>query len=342
MIYKKLIECRINDEKDEIVTEYIDKSTNEFRDDFERFQLWTQYLKQSDNYKKACSWFKKVRIKHDYPPELNGCKHQLSYIEDYFVFAVSYNKLRSESPLLSLKHNFPLINIARNGQELFKEIFSGTFFGWAIEYGFPKKLSTEMLVYLYLYGNLYDDPEEITSLRVFELIRQHKNMCVYRAGEIIDVIYKHVEDVLLNGESPTIEEFKNHLKHFLESDLTLTVTMINPYDNRDKTLAAISELIETRRARLPRQTIDQGFEFYQSDQFEWPTSNFRMDELNRYLKVFSFNKEGMTNENIAKEIYPRLDYENKNTMRRVFRDRKKAEQIIKNVEAGFFPGPYNA
>jgi hypothetical protein len=119
--------------------------------------------------------------------------------------------------------------------------------------------------------------------------------------------------------------------------------LLNPYENKDKTIEAIKKLIDERRSGLS-SSDKRKFEILKSDQFLWPTGNIRVDELERYLKVYDLKRKGKTNKEVAKIIYPEYDLSdadlNATALRYVSRDLSKARKIIKNVEMGYFPGKY--
>ena len=102
-------------------------------------------------------------------------------------------------------------------------------------------------------------------------------------------------------------------------------------------------MIDKRRSDL--SDIDKKkIESFKSDQFEWPTGNIRIDELERYLKAYDLKIMGKTNKKVANIIYPEYDLLdadlNATALRYVSRDLSKARKILKNVEIGYFPGKY--
>jgi hypothetical protein len=233
-----------------------------------------------------------------------------------------------------------------DGVDIFRDILAETFFVWAVDAGFPKEYEAEALMNLFVFGNVFKDPKQIMLLRILLLIETRNKLYAYKLRDIIDSIFKHIETdpfFLANREASSIEEYKHQLKRFLSSDFFLNISLLDPYENKDKTIDAIKDLIDIRRST--QSDIDKAhFEFFKPDQFEWPTGNIRIDELERYLKVYDLKRKDKTNKGVAKVIYPEYDLSDADlsatALRYVSRDLSKARKIIKNVEMGYFPGKY--
>lgn len=68
-----------------------------------------------------------------------------------------------------------------------------------------------------------------------------------------------------------------------------------------------------------------------------PSTRIRYDELEKYLKVYDLDKNGLK----TKEIIPKItDLGDGDLYREIRRFKKNARNIIKNVEEGVFPGKY--
>jgi hypothetical protein len=342
MILEDIITKQITDENHPKIQEYLKWATQTYNDDVQKFELWVEYLKRSDKFKKVCEWFQKTKRKNPYPSDLKECKHKVSYIEDYLIFATHYNKLRSESPLITLKTRLSYIHLMRDNSELFRDISEGTFFVWAVDAGYPEYYQTETLLNLFVFGNIFKDPKEITLLRVLNLIESRNKSYAFKLGDIIDTIFKHIEThpLFLDGREASTEEYKHRLKLFFDSDFFLNISLIDPFENKDKTTDAIKDLIEKRRANL--SSIDKKqFGLFKPDQFEWPTGSIRVDELKRYLQSYDLKLKGYKNREIASKTFKGLDPNDEDTKSRVKRDNRYAKRILKNVDYGFFPGKYH-
>lgn len=68
----------------------------------------------------------------------------------------------------------------------------------------------------------------------------------------------------------------------------------------------------------------------------------RVNEIEKYLKVYVLRKKGLTMPEIIRCFYPKQKENAKNAdIQRVFyNDLQRAGNIIKNVEDGYFPGDY--
>ena len=340
--YESLIELKDEDEINRIIAGYLKNIETNHKEDIQKYQLWMDYLKRSDKFLQACEWFEETKKKYPYPSELEQYKHKLGYIEDYLVFASTYNELFSESPLFELKDFLTMLKSLR-GIDIFNTMISGTFFSWAIESGYPADFEIEMLMNLFVFGNIYKDPVNVDLLRIIHILESRRRVSVYRLNEIIDLIFRHIEkdEYWLNGREPSIDEFKSNLKRFFETDMLLPLCLFNPYENKDKTLELISKLIDERRRVLDDAGANVNhFRSGTADMFESPQQNIRLDELKRYLKAYDLQKDGKSIKKIGQLMYPNSFSSAASLERIVSRDLQKAKKIIKNVEVGFFPGNY--
>lgn len=337
----------VKDENDPIIQKYISKARNACKDDIQKFELWIEYLKRNNTFESVCQWFKEARNNHPYPPSLKECKHRLGYIEDYLVFTNNYSDFCSVSPLFSqhpFKDSLPPIDLMRKHAEIGLPLPGENFFYWAFFAGFPKEYKIEMLMNLFVFGNIFKDPKQITILRTIFLIESRMKRYACKFSDIIDMDFKirDSDQSFSDARPPTIEEYKQILK-LLSSDFFFSISLLNPYDNKDKTIEAIKKLIDEKRSDLLKSDKKK-FEILKSEQFLWPTGNLRIDELERYLKAYDLKRKGKTNKEVAKIIYPEYDLSdadlNATALRYVSRDLSKARKILKNVEMGYFPGKY--
>jgi hypothetical protein len=345
--YEILKHQNVKDEKDQKIQNYVDQARKNCKDDIQKFELWIEYLKRSSVFKDVCQWFEEARNNHPYPPSLKEYKHKLGYIEDYLVFTSNYKDLCSLLPFFPhfpLKHSLSLIDKKREHFKISGLPLGGDFFDWAIYAGFPEEYETETLMNLFVFGNIYKSPEQITLLRILFLIESRKSTYALELDDIFNLEFQ-VSD---NNQSffddrPATNEEKFLMLKKLLSDFYLPIGLPNPHDNKDKTIEVVKDIIDKRRSELSK--IDKKkFESFKLDQFEWPTGNIRIDELERYLKAYDLKRKGKTNKEIAKIFYPEYDLSdadlNATALRYVSRDLSKARKIIKNVEIGYFPGKY--
>jgi hypothetical protein len=336
----QLIHEAKQDGREKLVQGYLKRKDKEHGDLIQRYLLWGEYLKRSKGFIETCQWFQEAKAKHPYPEEVRKHGFAPAYLEDYLFFIDTYDRQRP--PLVPLKTGcLPLVRMSLEKGGIFRDMLSGTLFGWAAEAGFPAELRVEMLMNLFVFGNVSQDPVQALKLRAIKLIEARNMARAFRIEEGIDTIFGHIESdnyMFLGDAAHTVDDFKNALRRFLSSDIILTVCLVDPYENTDKTLEAVKVLINERRKKLSELGID--FSQLQGDQFECPTPNLRMDELKTYLKVFDLRQKGKKMADIAKELYPDRDA-NYILVREISRYRQKAEKILANVENGFFPGKYS-
>jgi hypothetical protein len=331
---------RTGKRRDEEIEKLLKDAESEYPDLLERYSLWGEFLKRSKTFKRVCLWFEKAREEYPYPDDIRKHKLKPQYLEDYFFFADTYERVRS--PLLPLKtYSIPIVTAMRSGIAIMRDALSGTFFSWAVDAGFPAEFEVEMLMNLFVFGNVYEDSSLAVKLRSIHLIQKRSENRAFRLGEAIDVVFRHIEENehYIKGSEHSVEDFKSALKRFFGSDVPmLTVCLVDPFENTDKTIDAIKELIIKRRSSLSRLDVD--FTQIQADQFECPTKNFRVDEVRRYLKAYDLKESGKIDSEIMRIIHPDHESEQWDLARMIKRDQKKARTIIANVENGFFPGKY--
>ncbi len=72
-----------------------------------------------------------------------------------------------------------------------------------------------------------------------------------------------------------------------------------------------------------------------------PSTRIRYDELERYLDVYTFRKQGLKMSEVMKEISKKKPNVNISfDQSEFFHYQSKAKKIINNVEKGYFPGKY--
>jgi hypothetical protein len=343
--YNVLVGLKDANEIDELIQDCMKKADSEHSENIKKYKLWEEYLKRSEKFREVCEWFEQAKQRHPYHLETNKFKYVPKSLKDYSVFASTYDQLKSSNPLLPLKSLVPMLGALRNGAEIFRDMFSETFFSWAIAAELPERYEPELLMNLFVFGNVHKEPPEAQMLRFIHLIESCGKPSVFKLHEIVDTIFKHVESdqsFLDRREPSSLNDFKHHFKRFLETDMFLTLCIFNPYKNKDQVKEMVGKLIDERRTMGtdPQAAEDDFFGFFEPDQFECLQGNIRVDELERYLKTYDLKQGGKTNREIAAIAYPNDEPKDKDTIRKVMRDRQKAETVIENVEKGFFPGSY--
>jgi hypothetical protein len=247
---------------------------------------------------------------------------------------------------MPLKNLSSLVKLMLEGNEMFRLALSDTFFSWAADADFPTAFEIEMLMNLFVFGNVHTDPDQSITLRAIHLIDARKKARAVKLERVIDTIFLHVEsnENFLNGREASVEDFKTQLRRYFDTNPMPIIYLANPYYNIEKTLSAVKQLITEMRSDLDKKGIvAEQFSAFKSDQFEGPMANVRMDELKRYLMTYDLKKEKKKNKEIAAVTWPHLDFgtlPTQNIIRRVQRDHQNAKKIIANVEKGFFPGSY--
>jgi hypothetical protein len=342
-LHNLIIKVADRKERDQMIQEYVTDAENRYEDLIQIYKLWSEYLARSKKFKKVCNWFEKAREKHPYPEQIRKYELAPKFLENYIFFVTTYDHLQADSLHLPLKNLIHLVRLILDGSEISRLAFSDTFFSWAVDAGFPTTFEIEMLINLFVFGNVHADPDQSITLRAVHLIDAKSKARAVKLERVIDTIFLHVEtnENFLNSREASVEDFKTQLKRYFEINPMPTIYLANPYYNIERTLSAVKQLITEMRSDLDKKGIvAEQFSAFESDQFEGPMGNVRMDELERYLKTYDLKMDGKTNKEIAKIVYPNYDAEDKDTIRAVMRDRKKAEKVITNVERGFFPGSY--
>ncbi len=160
-----------------------------------------------------------------------------------------------------------------------------------------------------------------------------------------------------SGRDPKPEELIHGLKDFMikRSDQRLYIVVEFLHGSTEEIIQEFREVL-SRRKKEPgsRKAI---FEFKGAE--GKPTSTDpRIDELQRYLKVYDLRKKGLTISEVIEKVGTKVQREiflnlkrgkiqltadgnyPENIRRSYLRDLQKAKKIIENVERGYFPGSY--
>jgi len=337
--YESLIDIKDDGERDQIITEYLRNAGIKHKENIQKYQLWIKYLKRSEKFIEACEWFEKAKKQYPYPSEFKQYKHKLGYLEDYYIFAAEYSEKYSRDPLYTLSFMSKSLKILRAG--LKGSIDS--FFSWAIDSDFPANFEDEMLMNLFVFGNIHKDPVDAYLLRIIHIIESQGKRNVFDLNEIIDRIFGLVEydDELLDKRELSLQEFKTELKKFFKSeDFFSFFCMIDPYENKEKIFDSFGKLIDRKRRILEDSDFKEDLPKLRDVKFEYPQENIRIDDLERYLEAYDLQKDGKSIQQIGQIMHPDSSSAAASVDRVVLRDLQKARKIIKNVEIGFFPGNY--
>lgn len=153
-----------------------------------------------------------------------------------------------------------------------------------------------------------------------------------------DLCIKSFKD--LHGKKPTMQEFKGYFPLWLKSgDLYpgMLYLMVNVSSGTtEEVLEAVERFIV--RKRKDRATKNEAL---QKTRYLWPSTKLQFDKLERYLTVFDLrNKKPPTS--WPKIMASLTSSANIQADERTFKlYLQKAKEIIKYVEHGYFPGPYD-
>jgi len=322
------------------IAEHLKKAKRQHGKSLQQHELWREYLKRSDRYRQVCDWFKAAKRRSPYNLDSAACKSNIGYVQDFFMFASSYERLYSP-PFFSLETVLGFTNLAYEN-ELMKGMISDTFFSWAIDAGYPENFGMDMLGKLFVFGNIHEDPPESYLLRVIHILRKRGRVEVFQLHEIFSFVFTGVHDQYPEKvDRATLQEYQEICKRYVQNSPMLFLGIINPFANKEDVLKVVGDLIDRLRNKIPPDMKKRAKSMLQNEcPFELPTTDGRFDERQRYLKAYGLKQDGKTNKEIAAEIYPGLHPEAQDTFRRVLRDREKAARIIENVEHGVFPGNY--
>jgi hypothetical protein len=293
--YNLLTKTKHEKKRDTLIEDYIRKSETKYKELIQRYKLWVEYLKRSSNYKNVCDWFSRTKQDIPYPDEIQKYDLKPTGLEDYIFYAVSYERLRSDSPYLPLKNLLPHVELMFTKLKPFEDMFSDTFFLWAMNAGFPSRFGFEMLMNLFVFGDIFRDPPQMTTLRIMHLINGRNKARAFRSEEIIDLLFSHIEREMFQDNVPSLDAFKHALKRVLKSNILLSICLVDPFEDADLTVKQIKRLINERREFISKsRNKPDWFDFFKPDQFEYPASkNFRLDDLKKHLQLYDIKQDGM-------------------------------------------------
>ena len=148
--------------------------------------------------------------------------------------------------------------------------------------------------------------------------------------------YENSTSFIDSGREPTLQELKEHLHNQLNQwgDLPKLgcYLKIDLFPSRLDTIKSTTEIVKVLKGQFEKILTAK----YKGISLMTP-KRIRVDELEKYLKVYDYRKQGLKWEDIIGEfgenyIEPtRIEF---------LRFHKKAKKIISNIEQGIFPGQY--
>ena len=131
----------------------------------------------------------------------------------------------------------------------------------------------------------------------------------------------------MHGREPSILEIKADLLYLIKSS-GLTYLRVN-------LSAGKQEDLKNKFSEIPKEQK----KLIKKIPFLIPNPGIRLEELERYLRVFDYRKDGLKWDKIVSiESHSEKALNNERALKR---DLQYAKKIIKNVENGVFPGKYH-
>jgi hypothetical protein len=168
---------------------------------------------------------------------------------------------------------------------------------------------------------------------------QKGNRLFGAVAPFVDTVDEYFEDIMVDyhpnqGLSPkeTMEELKKSITSYPRIVLDIRI---------DRSLTIESLQKEILRVFMQELKNKMKEKFWQGIWF-YPTGRIRFDELERYLKIYDLSKKrGMKSKEIAAaiKVYSKRPF-NESLRIVLKKEKKKAHNIIRNVERGDFPGKY--
>jgi hypothetical protein len=140
------------------------------------------------------------------------------------------------------------------------------------------------------------------------------------------------------GREPTLSELKEYFIKLLKNYFPFRAyLMINPLEKSSILNKAVNKKILDLKNKksLHKDLISV-------NRYRKPIGQQRLDKIERYLNAYDLKQVNYTWQEIANSLKYQESYsiDEADLKREVFRDIKKAKNIIKNVEEGYFPGKY--
>jgi hypothetical protein len=264
----------------------------------EHYHLWWEYLKRSEKYRKFCEKFNQFCEKEKLPITASD----RTLISLYVLFQLESETIPKELKEFAESRFYP-------NMVTFGDVFSYSFDKWF-------EMHKKRLNYL---EDTFSPVQSYSECFEDDFVR-----CV---GDFVSQ----------NDREPTMEEFKDVFKQYLESAETTIKINMGSRNTNAELVKKCGNFIKKKRKHLKPTGFN--VELFMKSHTA-PTSRVRLDKLKRYLSVYDLYKEGKSIDEIINLIGDDDQKENFDfpEVRRVFwRDLQKAKEIIKNVEKGFFP-----
>jgi hypothetical protein len=189
--------------------------------------------------------------------------------------------------------------------EFFGDVFSVEFENWWPSFEIPKRQNPVM--------ELKDAIENQSTYTKFHMIRFSKK----------------------NGRPPSIHEFVQFRDpEFIYVRISMTDDM-NPDD--------VAKQIVKLRKKQKKQGLTRKESSLKQKRYYSPTGKIHHDDLKNYLAIYDLKKKKQKlswNEIMEKHPLPHISVKEEHLKRTYQLYHQKAKEIIKNVELGYFPGPY--
>lgn len=283
--------------------------TKQYKYDCKKFlKLWWEYLRRSEKYKKFCEVEPSPIYQH-------GTKFEL-YSKEFQV-----EKLQPDGT----KHIVvPMFNVYIN----FRNIHSTNFNSWYANRIDPerRKRNTQGTKTISKEWYLNIPPKKRTHTPNVKEYDPEQDM-----GQYIGQFKKQ------QGREPTISEIIDRFR-FIKKHIPiryLTVDLSGS-DNTEDMVREFAKYIKDYRRSFRELQSRRNLNPFLNGYKEY---YLRLDEIERYLKVYDLKKKGLSINAIIKKIEPKKDITT-NIQHAYYQDITRAKKLIENTELGIFPGDY--
>ena len=306
----------------------LDKMSEQLETKKDVYQIWREYLKRSELYKKGCDWVK--TLPHNPATKLSD----FEYMDN--LGGVKAREVIGE-----------FMREVRNPFAIDKDSAICT----------TKKAIKQMLMQYYcFFGDVYSESFDffwqraiaiLIELNIFDIFRENSTPAVFPIKGMIDKeILTEIKETVISKlkREPTLDEFIDLVEAaFDESEaglMLVAVVLSRPlYDIQTD----IKEIVKEERKK---QGISVTRSYYNNCLPTQPVENIDVKSHQRYLEVYDLKivKAKKLKEVVLHfhpEMNPEIDIDWSSTERMYKADLQKARRILKNVEDGQFPGRIN-
>lgn len=299
---------------------------------FQFYKLWWEYLKRNDDYKELCEWVfnnKETR----YLISSSACPkfQKIKKLEDVDFDSVIDPDLQDS---ICIDPNNP--NNSSTGLTLYKNnVIANLGRCWLVNSG--------LYANLFRFGNVHANSFETWMNMQQEDIKinSQKSVTIYNFEQEFNSSIEHFKRA--EERNPTIQEFVDHFLSRIYFPCSATihfeVDLLTPYTIQDL-LKQIGKIIKKERNKPEIRRIRAEKNLLPFSNTQVKDNYLRLDELERYLKIYDLKKQGLKMMDIIKIIEPKAYNKDVNVQRAFYLDIEKAKMIIKNVGLGIFPGEY--